>query len=57
MNGARFRCPGCGKTVHRRVPDFPFCSERCRQHDLANWASESYVIPASLPFAETGDEA
>ena len=24
--------------------DFPFCSERCRLHDLGNWASEKYVV-------------
>jgi endogenous inhibitor of DNA gyrase (YacG/DUF329 family) len=25
-------------------PDFPFCSERCRDRDLGNWASEKYVV-------------
>ncbi len=24
--------------------DFPFCSERCRERDLGNWASEKYVV-------------
>ncbi len=24
--------------------DFPFCSERCRERDLGNWASERYVV-------------
>ncbi len=24
--------------------DFPFCSERCRDRDLGNWASEKYVV-------------
>jgi hypothetical protein len=24
--------------------EFPFCSERCRLHDLGNWASEKYVV-------------
>ncbi len=24
--------------------DFPFCSERCRNRDLGNWASEKYVV-------------
>jgi endogenous inhibitor of DNA gyrase (YacG/DUF329 family) len=23
---------------------FPFCSDRCRIEDLANWSSEKYVI-------------
>jgi len=22
----------------------PFCSERCRERDLGNWASERYVV-------------
>lgn len=24
--------------------DFPFCSDRCRQKDLGNWATEKYVV-------------
>lgn len=24
--------------------DFPFCSKRCRDRDLGNWASEKYVV-------------
>ena len=28
-------------TVHA---DFPFCSERCRDRDLGNWASKKYVV-------------
>jgi hypothetical protein len=24
----------------------PFCSERCRNIDLGNWASETYRVPA-----------
>jgi len=26
-------------------PHRPFCSERCRLHDLGNWASEHYRVP------------
>jgi len=26
----------------------PFCSDRCRLQDLANWATEKYVIPSPL---------
>ncbi len=25
----------------------PFCSDRCRTIDLANWATEKYTIPAA----------
>lgn len=40
------RCPACGgasvyapTNVHR-----PFCSERCKNHDLGAWASESFKV-------------
>ncbi|HEU0122320.1 MAG TPA: DNA gyrase inhibitor YacG [Bryobacteraceae bacterium] len=26
----------------------PFCSERCKEIDLGNWATEKYVIPEPL---------
>jgi len=39
------RCPICkietDSTVHA---EFPFCSVRCRERDLGNWASEKYVV-------------
>jgi endogenous inhibitor of DNA gyrase (YacG/DUF329 family) len=41
-------CPICRKpTDSENFPEFPFCSERCRLHDLGNWASEKYVISES----------
>jgi endogenous inhibitor of DNA gyrase (YacG/DUF329 family) len=41
-------CPICRKqTDSEKDADFPFCSERCRLHDLGNWASEKYVISES----------
>ena len=39
------KCPICKKDVPLGATDFPFCSERCRDVDLGNWASEKYVIP------------
>jgi uncharacterized protein len=33
--------------------DFPFCSERCRDRDLGNWASEKYVV--SEPVFDMGE--
>jgi endogenous inhibitor of DNA gyrase (YacG/DUF329 family) len=40
------RCPACGgasvyasTNAHR-----PFCSERCKNHDLGAWASESFKV-------------
>jgi uncharacterized protein len=41
-------CPICKKTVKLGSEDFPFCSERCRDIDLGNWASEKYVISTPL---------
>lgn len=38
-------CPICKKpTDSEKDVDFPFCSERCRNLDLGNWASEKYVV-------------
>jgi uncharacterized protein len=55
------KCPICKKKeVALGDPDFPFCSERCRVIDLANWASDKYVIPgpsvAPSPTGEGADE-
>ena len=40
------RCPACGgKSVYAPENRFrPFCSARCREHDLGAWASEGYRI-------------
>jgi endogenous inhibitor of DNA gyrase (YacG/DUF329 family) len=36
-------CPICGKS---RVPDFaPFCSQRCKDRDLAHWFGDGYAVP------------
>jgi len=40
-------CPICKKPVALGDPDFPFCSERCRDIDLGNWATGKYVIPGA----------
>jgi uncharacterized protein len=38
-------CPICKTpTDAEKDADFPFCSERCRQRDLGNWATEKYVV-------------
>lgn len=39
-------CPACGEPALYAAanPFRPFCSERCRQHDLGAWASENYRI-------------
>jgi uncharacterized protein len=45
------RCPACGgPAVYGSTnPWRPFCSERCRGHDLGAWASEDYRMPAAPP--------
>ncbi len=39
------KCPICKTpTDSTQHADFPFCSERCRDRDLGNWATEKYVV-------------
>ncbi len=41
----KHRCPICKTPTDSELhADFPFCSERCRDRDLGNWASEKYVV-------------
>lgn len=41
----KHKCPICKTETNSAVhADFPFCSERCRDRDLGNWASERYVV-------------
>jgi hypothetical protein len=42
---AKLRCPICKKPAAAGTPDFPFCSDRCREIDLGKWATGAYVIP------------
>jgi endogenous inhibitor of DNA gyrase (YacG/DUF329 family) len=48
----KLRCPICKKPVKNGTPDFPFCSERCRQIDLGKWASGAYVIASPVMDAD-----
>ena len=49
-------CPGCKRKVRYSLdnPFRPFCSARCKEIDIAAWASETYRIPVAL--TESGDE-
>lgn len=51
------RCPACGgaSLYAPENPYRPFCSERCRSHDLGAWASESYRVP--VQSTDDSDEA
>ena len=52
-------CPTCERPFHyrsiREHPFYPFCSERCRQAELAAWLEGRYVI--SRPIEEAEAEA
>lgn len=43
------KCPICGRPVKLSDPESPFCSDRCREVDLGNWAMEKYVISTPAP--------
>lgn len=49
-------CPICHKPVATDDQNMPFCSDRCRTQDLANWATERYSIPATGGTNEIEDE-
>jgi len=52
----KHRCPICKiETDSAAHPEFPFCSERCRERDLGNWASETYVV--SEPIFDEEDQS
>ena len=52
----RHRCPICKTPTDSAInAEFPFCSERCRQRDLGNWAAEKYVVSEPI-FDEDDDE-
>ncbi len=42
----RLKCPQCGTPIewNDNFPFRPFCSERCKNHDLGAWAEERYAI-------------
>ncbi len=42
------KCPICKAQVAFTDPYMPFCSERCKEIDLGNWATEEYVISSPL---------
>jgi endogenous inhibitor of DNA gyrase (YacG/DUF329 family) len=45
----KHKCPICKAATDSAVhADFPFCSERCRERDLGNWASEKYVVSEAV---------
>ena len=51
------KCPICKKDVAPGNPDFPFCCERCRIADLANWSTGKYVISSPIQPGDLEEEA
>ena len=49
---SKLRCPICKKPVKNSDPNFPFCSEHCREVDLGKWATGQYVIPSPVTEGE-----
>lgn len=46
-------CPRCRKETTWENNSFrPFCSERCKNMDLAAWADEEYRIAGEEPSAD-----
>jgi endogenous inhibitor of DNA gyrase (YacG/DUF329 family) len=41
-------CPVCGKQLEGQslaeLPDFPFCSKRCKLIDLGRWLDGTYAL-------------
>ena len=52
----KIKCPRCrAETVWEGNPHRPFCSERCKNIDLAAWADEEYRIAGDK--ADVDDES
>ena len=45
MTMTRKACPICKKP--REAEFAPFCSQRCRDKDLAAWFSDGYAVPGA----------
>ena len=45
----KFKCPICKvPTDSETTAEFPFCSTRCRERDLGNWAMGKYKIAVPM---------
>lgn len=48
QEGAELRCRACGQSISEDAPQFPFCSDRCRQVDLGRWFDGNYRISREI---------
>jgi uncharacterized protein len=54
----KHKCPICKvETDSALSGEFPFCSERCRDRDFGNWATEKYVVSDPIFDHEELNEA
>ena len=54
----KLKCPICKQpTDSEASAEFPFCSERCRNRDLGNWAMEKYKVAARVMDESESEEA
>jgi endogenous inhibitor of DNA gyrase (YacG/DUF329 family) len=45
----KLKCPICKQPTDSQTnAEFPFCSARCRERDLGNWAMEKYKVAAPM---------
>ena len=45
----KLKCPICKQPTDSKTDaEFPFCSPRCRDQDLGNWAAERYKVAAPM---------
>jgi endogenous inhibitor of DNA gyrase (YacG/DUF329 family) len=45
----KLKCPICKQpTDSETTEEFPFCSAKCRERDLGNWATEKYKVAAPM---------
>ena len=50
------KCPECGKKVEWEGNPFrPFCCERCKNIDLAAWATGEYRVAGDKKSEDEGD--
>lgn len=54
MRDALKNCPICNRPASLKSRYYPFCSERCRTQDLANWTTGTYSI--SQPLSELEED-
>jgi endogenous inhibitor of DNA gyrase (YacG/DUF329 family) len=52
------KCPICKQPTDSETSgEFPFCSARCRERDLGNWATGKYKIAVPMMDESEPEEA